>query len=304
MTNSTVLTTSFDDMQLQLYIDKIVSKMNFSFMLIGIISNLLCISVFANKQQLKRKFHYYLLALSIADLLYCIIIFFNYLTYVLDPPNVLYDLSRLTCYFTDYIVGSIDAFCYLQLLTLSVDRIYAITRPLKLRNFLTYRSPRILILGTMVLVLVFKSPEIFLSQRNYELETYGVENISNNSHSRLSSFFCWYLIEIEIHFYFFLETSVVNYESYWICTCKSNEIKSYLDRAQNMSLYIYIFVCNIVLPFVLHLIPSVAILVLNLVLWFYIQNYNKDQSTISKYNYILDLCLDPIGSEKMVLLVL
>ena len=155
---------------LQSKIDYLVSKINFGSMLFGIFANILCISVFANRQQLKKKFHYYLLSLAIADLLYCVIVFLNYLVFLIDPPNVIYDMSRITCYFTDYIVGSIDAFCFLITLVLSVDRLYVIARPFNFRDFITYRSPKLLIMLYIVVCLMLKSPEVFLSQRDCQLE--------------------------------------------------------------------------------------------------------------------------------------
>ncbi len=124
---------------LQFQIDDLVSKFNMGSMLFGIFANLLCISVFANKTQLKRKFHYFLLALANADLLYCLLVFLNYLVFIIDPPNVLYDLNSFTCYLTDYIIGSIDSFCILITMVLSIDRVYAITKPLNFKEFPTYR---------------------------------------------------------------------------------------------------------------------------------------------------------------------
>ena len=155
---------------LQFQIDDLVSKFNMSSMLFGIAANLLCISVFANKSELKRKYHYYLLTLAIADLLYYLVVFLDYLVFVLDPPNVLYDLSHLTCYLTDYIIGSIDSFCVLTTMVLSIDRVYAITQPLKYTEFSTYRFPRLLILLNALFCLSLKAPEILLHQREYTLE--------------------------------------------------------------------------------------------------------------------------------------
>lgn len=155
---------------IQQIVDDVASKFNFSSMLFGIIANTLCISVFFDKIQLRKKFQFYLLALAFADLFYCIIVFLNYLVFIVNPPNVLYDLTSWTCYLTDYFVGIIDSFCILMTLVLSVDRLYAITSPLKFRNSITYRFPKMLIFACLILVALVKSPEIFLSQRTYEID--------------------------------------------------------------------------------------------------------------------------------------
>ena len=149
--------------------DTIVSRINLSFMGFGILGNLACISVLFQATMLRKKFHLYLLALAFGDILYCIIVFCNYMIYIGDPPNLLFDFSEITCYFTDYIVGSIDAFCVFITLVVSVDRLYAIIRPIRIRDFATYRYPRLIVLFNIAAILALKSPEVFLSQREYEV---------------------------------------------------------------------------------------------------------------------------------------
>lgn len=166
---------------IQQIVDDIASKCNFSAMLFGIIANTLCISVFYDQVQLRKKFQFYLLALAFADLFYCILVFLNYLVFIVNPPNVLYDFSYLTCHLTDYSVGIIDSYCILLTLILSVDRLYAITSPLKFRNSITYRFPKMLIFTCIGLVALLKSPEIFLSQLSYEIDTESFSNYPKNN---------------------------------------------------------------------------------------------------------------------------
>lgn len=105
--------------------------------------------------------------LAVADLFFSAIVFLNYFVVYNNPSSALYDLSWLTCYFTDYVVNTLDAFCVFLTLILSVDRLYAITMPIKSKIFFTYRYPkRIAVFGYLAL-LIIKSPEVFLSQREY-----------------------------------------------------------------------------------------------------------------------------------------
>ncbi len=240
---------------LQFQIDDLVSKFNMSSMLFGIAANLLCISVFANKSQLKRRFHYYLLTLAIADLLYCLIVFTNYLVFVLDPPNVLYDLSPLTCYLTDYIIGSIDSISVLTTMILSIDRVYAITRPLKFKEFPTYRFPKLLVLLNVLFCLGLKASEILLHQREFTLESYDHASSHNTTLTLTSPAL-----------------------TYHVC----NTRPLFSDQNNGISLYLYIYICNIILPFILHLIPSIVILCFNSVLWIFIQDYTRKRRKIGK----------------------
>lgn len=105
--------------------------------------------------------------MAAADLFFCVIVFTNYYIVLTNQTSALYDYSWFTCYFTDYIVNSLDAFCVFLTLILSVDRLYAIIRPIQNKMFFTYRYPkRIAVFGYLAL-LAIKLPELFLSQRKY-----------------------------------------------------------------------------------------------------------------------------------------
>ncbi|RMZ92990.1 hypothetical protein BpHYR1_053706, partial [Brachionus plicatilis] len=88
-------------------IDNVVVSINLCQMLFGILGNLICICILMQKTLLNRRFNLYLLFLAIADFSFCVIVFINYYIAFVNPLRALYDLSKLTCYFTDYIVGSI-----------------------------------------------------------------------------------------------------------------------------------------------------------------------------------------------------
>ena len=153
-------------------IDNVVSRINLATMLFGILGNLVCIFVLVQKSLINRKFNWYLLTLATADLIYCMILFANYLLYALsstDPPLMIYDLCKLTCFLTDYVVNSIDSFCVFVTLILSIDRLYAIKNPIKARFFITYKFPKQITAITYIALLIVKSPELFLSQRDFKM---------------------------------------------------------------------------------------------------------------------------------------
>ena len=74
----------------------------------GIIGNLLCIYVFLQKNMIARKFNWYLLILAIAELIYCLFVFFDYLFRLIHPANItlLYHFTLLKL----NIISNLDAF--------------------------------------------------------------------------------------------------------------------------------------------------------------------------------------------------
>lgn len=126
--------------------------------------------------------------MAAADLVFCVIVFTNYYIVLTNQSTALYDHSWITCYFTDYIVNSLDAFCVFLTLILSVDRLYAIIRPIQNKMFFTYRYPkRIAVFGYLAL-LAIKSPELFLSQRKY-VSVHDFSSINNSLTWTSPSFF-------------------------------------------------------------------------------------------------------------------
>lgn len=180
------------------FADYLVSRINLSTMLFGIFGNLTCIFVLVHKTLLCKKFNWFLLTLAIADLSYCSIVFVNYLVYVLsesDPAQVIYDLSKITCYLTDYVVHSIDSFCVFLTLILSVDRLYAIMNPIKARFFVTYRFPKLITMISFIILLSVKAPEIFLSQREFK-PVLSISSPESNSSNKVSKFLLEFLYKM------------------------------------------------------------------------------------------------------------
>jgi hypothetical protein len=148
-------------------IDKLVARINFFLMLFGILGNFVCICVLVQKKLLGRKFNCYLLILALADFVFSVIVFINYCIIFQNPNRAIFDLSWVTCHFTDYIIHTIDAFCVAITLIVSIDRFYAIIQPIKNKTLVTNRYPKQISLACFVLLLILHSPGVFLSQRAY-----------------------------------------------------------------------------------------------------------------------------------------
>jgi hypothetical protein len=148
-------------------IDTLVARINFFLMLFGIVGNLVCMCVLVQKKLLGRKFNCYLLILSLADFVFSVIVFINYCIIFHNPNRAIFDLSWLTCHFTDYVIHTIDAFCVAITLIVSIDRFYAIIQPIKNKTLITNRYPKQISLACLILMLVLHSPGVLFSQRSY-----------------------------------------------------------------------------------------------------------------------------------------
>jgi hypothetical protein len=159
-------------------IDAVVSRVNLASMFFGIVANLVCICVFNyNKILLKKRFNWYLFVLACVDCIFCSIVFANYLVFtVYRQERALYDLSAITCYATDFVVNSVDEYSVLLTLLLSIDRLYAIRRPINIKLFVTYRyQKQVTAVGFAIITLV-SLPYFLLSQRTYVVPSSSSSN--------------------------------------------------------------------------------------------------------------------------------
>jgi hypothetical protein len=187
--SSTSSSSSSLDLNIHDQIDAVVSRVNLASMLFGIVGNLICICVFNyNKILLKKRFNWYLLMLACVDCIFCCVVFSNYLVFTLyRQQRALYDLSSLTCYCTDFVVNSVDEYSVLLTLLLSIDRLYAIRRPINIKLFVTYRYQKQVTAFGFALITLVSLPYFLLSQRSYVIPTHmekPIKNLSNNNSSQ------------------------------------------------------------------------------------------------------------------------
>lgn len=77
-------------------------------------------------------------------------------------------LEQVACYSADYIFHSLEALTAFLTLILSVDRLYAILRPMRIKSFFTYLYPKRIVLLVYVIILAILAPQLFLNQYSSE----------------------------------------------------------------------------------------------------------------------------------------
>ena len=108
-------------------------------MVIGLIGNSLCIKIYSKKEMRKNKFNWYLLVLAIFELIFCFILFGNYLFQIVHPKKYfLYELNNYLGIFVGFLIRTIDSYLVLITLYLSIDRLYAIKNPIEIKDFITH----------------------------------------------------------------------------------------------------------------------------------------------------------------------
>ena len=116
-------------------------NLNIGFMSIGIIANILCIYVFLQKKLRERKFNSYLLVLTIFELIFCLLIFADYLFFKVYKQSILlHSYTEFLSLAFDFIIHTIDSFISILTLLLSIDRLYAIKKPMKIKFFITHST--------------------------------------------------------------------------------------------------------------------------------------------------------------------
>ncbi|RNA11445.1 hypothetical protein BpHYR1_009889, partial [Brachionus plicatilis] len=170
------------------------------------------------------------------------------------------------------------AFCVFLTLVLSIDRLYAIKKPIKSKVFFTYRFPKRIALSGYLFILFIKSPEIFLSQRHYGVLEQNFNNFSQNLRPNLSK--SDFLVDIVTGSDDKYETSTIeiNFEQVATPSCNSKNWFQSSDRNGTdspTSHLVYIIYCNIIIPLVFNIMPALVILILNLTLWFFMRQYTK-----------------------------
>ena len=157
--------------------DHIVSQLNVALMFFGIVGNMTCLCVLTNRKLYKKRFNRYLLTLAFVELCFSSIVFANYLIFSLYQPKehhhhhrrrTLYDLSRFTCYYIDFIVNILDELSVYLMLLLSIDRLYAIREPIKTKLFVTQQKQKRCVLAGVLLIVFFNLPYFLMHQYQFK----------------------------------------------------------------------------------------------------------------------------------------
>ena len=146
------------------------SQINIAFLIVGIFGNILSIYAYLQRSMRKHKFNCYLLLMALFELIFCIILFTDYLFrlfYV--KPMFLHDLNVYTNMAIDYLLHLVDSYVTMLSLIMSIDRIYAIKNPTELNNFITYVHPKRIALTALFTLIIFKIPGIIVCYHESEM---------------------------------------------------------------------------------------------------------------------------------------
>ena len=133
-------------------------------MTIGIFTNLLNICLFSAKNSLKTKFNWYLLVLSVFELIFCFILGIDYFYRIISTKiglgytMFLHDLNLYNKIFMDFIAHTADSYTIILTLILSIDRLYAITYPIKIKNFVTNTNTKCLMSLSLLILCIIRLP--------------------------------------------------------------------------------------------------------------------------------------------------
>lgn len=142
----------------------------------GFVLNSIAIYILSRKQLIKQNFNFYLFVLAVNELVFCIYRFLLYFhnNYPIFSGITIIEEAILRV-FNDYLdFNSI----WVALLS-SLDRYYAILFPLKIKSFITYRSSKLLLIATHLIVAILTlaghMPALYLIKKNIET-SYNIDN--------------------------------------------------------------------------------------------------------------------------------
>ena len=141
-----------------------IYKITLGLILIGIVSNLMCVFVYLQKKMLKNKFNWYLLVSAILNLFVSLILFIDYVFRFLSPLHILlrdfHKIFEIIIYFCTSTTDSCLTFFYL---ILSIDRLYCAIKGIrKIKTFLTQLHAKSFIITTLLVLIVTKVVDFFL----------------------------------------------------------------------------------------------------------------------------------------------
>ena len=139
--------------------DNAACKLNAILNTIGIFINIMCMYIFMQKKLLKFKFNWYLLALSVIELLFCLLLSIDYIFHELSFQSILlHDFNSFTKSAFDFAIHTTDSYTIVLTLLLSIDRFNACSKPLKTKYLITNVYAKSLIGFSFVLLLLLKTP--------------------------------------------------------------------------------------------------------------------------------------------------
>ena len=137
-----------------------INTWKFSMISLGLIGNIFCIFVFLQKKMRTRKFNCYLLTLSIFKFIFCFILLMEDLIRFLEPNELnLQNLNEYLVIIIDCLIHTIDSYLAVIKLVVSIDHLYAIKYPLKIKTFITTLHSKSIIFSALFGIILIKITE-------------------------------------------------------------------------------------------------------------------------------------------------
>ncbi len=136
-------------------VKNIASVLCISFMILGILDNLISIYTFLKNNLIDNSFNWYLLILTVFKLAFCLTLSIDYVFKKIYHKKIfLHDLNKYAEIIIDFIIHTSDSCIALLTVFMSFDRLYSIKYPIKLKNFITNLHAKSLVslgLGSLIL---------------------------------------------------------------------------------------------------------------------------------------------------------
>ena len=148
-------------------LEKTITNLNITILSIGALGNVLSLFTFLQKDLLKLKFNWYLLTITIFEIFCCCTGFIDYIfPKICDRDIFLHDLSKISYITVDYILHTSDACIVVLTFLLSIDRLYAIKHPLKIKEFITNLHAKKTIFISLLSLVSLKTLSFVLCELN------------------------------------------------------------------------------------------------------------------------------------------
>ena len=148
-------------------VERIASNANLIITFLGIVNNAICIGVFSQKKLLQRKFNIYLLVLTIFEMIFCTVLFADYIYSKFNTHGIfLHNLNKYMRILISFLVEASDSYIGILTAILSLDRLYAIKYPLEINDFVTHRHVRSLIAVPLIALIILKTSSFILCEHH------------------------------------------------------------------------------------------------------------------------------------------
>jgi hypothetical protein len=152
MANNSFLNLTKDTVLLK--VDSISCNLNLTFMTMGIILNFIIIFIFSKKKLRESRFNWYLLVVAIFELIFCLVLFSDNLFSKISKSRLyLHDLNKMSEILFDFVIHTIDSYILLLNVFLTLDRLYAIMEPMKIKEFFTnLHAKKVMFISVLILI--------------------------------------------------------------------------------------------------------------------------------------------------------